>query len=117
MPEPLVMVSGGRIQGNYALADASLSYCAASHPPTTPQSIGDGGAREAELARQRTNGGNWIRHAGQSGIQGGRLGSAMVFFIPLPDLTMEITPPLPSNAAYGRAFVSTGYLGGVTSAE
>ena len=35
MDAPLVMASGGRVQGNYALADGVLSYCASSQPPTT----------------------------------------------------------------------------------
>jgi hypothetical protein len=32
---PLVMANGGRVQGNYALADSVLSYCPDSQPPTT----------------------------------------------------------------------------------
>jgi len=32
---PLVMVSGGSVQGNYALSSAGLSYCTISQPPTT----------------------------------------------------------------------------------
>jgi hypothetical protein len=35
MATSLSMVSGGRVQGNYALADSVLSYCANSQPPTT----------------------------------------------------------------------------------
>ena len=32
---PLFMVSGGRVQGNYALDSSGLSYCADTQPPTT----------------------------------------------------------------------------------
>ncbi len=35
MAAPLVMVSGGLIQGNYALAGSALSYCPDTRPPTT----------------------------------------------------------------------------------
>ena len=35
MDTPLAMVSGGRVQGNYALAASGLSYCSTSQPPTT----------------------------------------------------------------------------------
>ncbi|HEX7509396.1 MAG TPA: choice-of-anchor Q domain-containing protein [Polyangia bacterium] len=35
MDASLSMVSGGRVQGNYALVDSVLSYCANSQPPTT----------------------------------------------------------------------------------
>lgn len=35
MDAPLVMASGGLIQGNYALADLGLSYCTNTQPPTT----------------------------------------------------------------------------------
>jgi hypothetical protein len=35
MDVPLVMASGGRVQGNYALADTGLVYCPDSQPPTT----------------------------------------------------------------------------------
>ena len=35
MDAPLVMANGGRVQGNYALADGVLFYCASSQPPTT----------------------------------------------------------------------------------
>jgi hypothetical protein len=35
MSAPLVMANGGRIQGNYALANSVLSYCSTSQPPTT----------------------------------------------------------------------------------
>ncbi len=40
MDAPLVMASGGRIQGNYALANAGLSYCSDSQPPTTTLHFG-----------------------------------------------------------------------------
>ena len=35
MDAPLVMASGGRVQGNYALGDTGLVYCPGSQPPTT----------------------------------------------------------------------------------
>jgi hypothetical protein len=35
MDAPLVMVNGGSLQGNYALADTGLSYCSGTQPPTT----------------------------------------------------------------------------------
>ena len=35
MDGPLVMASGGRVQGNYALTDTGLVYCPDSQPPTT----------------------------------------------------------------------------------
>jgi hypothetical protein len=35
MDAPLIMASGGSVQGNYALADSALSYCANTQPPTT----------------------------------------------------------------------------------
>jgi hypothetical protein len=35
MDAPLVMASGGRVQGNYALTNTGLVYCPDSQPPTT----------------------------------------------------------------------------------
>jgi|GEM_PF-6371749 len=35
MDSTLTVPNGARIQGNYALADSTLSYCAATQPPTT----------------------------------------------------------------------------------